>query len=48
MMYLFTIDQNGNIIENVEIDSCQTVSDVKLANNKIMAIFDDKLIIFDF
>ena len=42
------MEPNGKIIEKVKTDGCREVSDVLLANNKIMAIFDDKLIIFDF
>ena len=46
--YVLTIDQIGKIIKKVEIDSGQTVSDVILANNKIIVSYDNKVKIFDF
>ena len=43
MMHFFKIDQNGRIINKVELLSLQKIDDAILVNNKIIASIDNKL-----
>ena len=47
MRYFLTIDQNGRIIEKVELNGINGIADAFLAHNKIMATDDNKLKIFE-
>ena len=47
-IYLITIDQDGKIIEKVELNGIEGARDVILANNKIMVTDNIKFKIFDF
>ena len=47
MRYLLTIDQNGKIIEKVELNGINRMYDAIFVNNKIMAICDNNLKIWE-
>ena len=47
MRYLLTIDQNGKIIEKVDLNGIQRTSDAIFINNKIIATVYNKLKTFE-